>query len=165
MIKERIIINRNNIWLTFDNLRIENENGIEEFEEQIICFYKLTEPDGVIYGQQLTDSNNERLIYNSIEQARQEVSSFLKNDIYPPNYIHPLEYTKENISEIMNKILIFDVGTQNSEKIQESIVGAMTNCTLASNPPHLPGTARITLLDGRTQKRFDFFQIKRVRRE
>jgi hypothetical protein len=163
MTTERIIVNRNHIWLSFDNLRIEKENGIEELENQIVCYYKLTEPNGFYYGAQLADSNDIRLIYNSIEHAKQEVIAFLRNDVYPPNYLHPLEYTKENLSEIMNKTLIFDIGNQNSDDIQESLVGSMTNCNLASNPPHLPVTARITLLDG-SERRLNFFDIKRIRR-
>ncbi|MDD7887963.1 hypothetical protein [Flavivirga sp. 57AJ16] len=163
MTTERITINRNHVWLSFDNVRIETENGIEEKEDQIVCYYKLTEPNEINYGTQLVDSNDVRLLYSSIDHAKQEVIAFLINDVYPPNYIHPLEYTKENLPEIMNKTLIFDVGTQNSDEIQESLVGVMTNCTLASNPPHLPGTARITLLD-ETERRFNFFQIKRIRR-
>ncbi len=161
---ERIIVNRNYIWLTFDNLRRETENGIEESENEIVCYYKLEEPNEINYGMQLVDSNDVRLIYNSVEHAKQEVTAFLINDVYPPNYLNPLEYTKENLSEIMDKILIFDIGNQNSDDIQESLVGAMTNCTLASNPPHLPGTARVTLLDG-SERRLDFFQIKHIRRQ
>lgn len=164
MTTERIIVNRNQIWLSFDNLRFETENGIEEMENEIVCYYKLTEPNEINYGAQLVDSNNIRLIYNSIDHAKKEVTAFLKNDVYPPNYLHPLEYTKENLSEIMNKALIFDVGNQNSDDIQESLVGSMTNCNLASNPPHLPVTTRITILDG-SERRFSFFEIKRIRRQ
>lgn len=159
----RVIINRNYIWLTFDNLRIENENGIEELEGQVVCFYNLTEPEGLIYGQQLVGDNNERRVYNSIEEAKQTVITFLKNEIYPPDYKHPTKYTKEDLSEIMNKTLIFDVGNQNSETIQEAIVGTITDCTLAGNPPFLPATVRITLLDG-SERSYNFFEIKRIRR-
>jgi hypothetical protein len=161
---ERIIVNRNYIWLTFDNLRKESANGIEELENEIVCYYKLEEPNGINYGMQLVTSSGVRLIYNSVEHAKQEVTAFLLKDVYPPNYLNPLEYTEENLSEIMDKILIFDIGNQNSDDIQESLVGAMTNCTLASNPPHLLGTARVTLLDG-SKKVLDFFQIKQIRRQ
>lgn len=161
---EKITINRNDVWLTFDNLRIDTNDGPQELNDKIICYYKLTESNDISYGQQIIDSNDTRLVYASIDGARKEVSEYLKTIIYPPNFLHPLNYKKEQLEEIMNKTLTFDVGTQNSDEITETIIGSMTNCTLAGNPPYLPGIARITLQNG-NERSFNFFQIKRIRKE
>ena len=158
----QVIINRNPYWLTFDRIKIETNNGIEEIENQIICFYKSSAPNDINYGALLKDGNNIGIVFETTELARENAINFLERIVYPPTFINPLNYKKENLAEIMHKNLIFDIGLLNSDEITESLEGIMTNCTLAANPPHLPGTARIKTLHGQTRT-FNFFEIKRVR--
>lgn len=158
----QININRIPYWLTFDRIKIETDKGIEEIENKIICFYKSTPPNDINYGTQLKNADNIGIVFESTQNAREHAINFLESIVYPPNFIHPLHYKKENLSEIMHKSLIFDIGLQNSDEITESLEGIMTNCTLASNPPYLPGTARIETNQGQTRT-FNFFEIKRIR--
>lgn len=71
----------------------------------------------------------------------------------------PLEYTKENIEEIMNIPLVIEIGKFNSEVITETIEGEIVNCTLASNPPYLPASLRIRTRNG--EKVCSIMEIKR----
>jgi hypothetical protein len=74
---------------------------------------------------------------------------------------NPLEYTKENIEEIMNIPLVIEIGRFNSDIITETLKGEIVNCTLASNPPFLPATLRIRTPNG--EKAFSIMEIKRFR--
>jgi len=74
-------------------------------------------------------------------------------------YKHPLDYKKEDLNEIMYKKIKVHIGPRNSDKIEYSTEGEIIKCSLAANPPHLPGTIELRLNSGKVEK-YDFFQIK-----
>lgn len=74
-----------------------------------------------------------------------------------------MEYTVENLPEIMHKELWFDVGDSDSDEIKESFQGKITNCTLASAsmPPNMPYSVRI--ITDRGERSFHIEKLKRIR--
>lgn len=160
---ERIFINRNILYLSIDNVRIETQNGIEEKDDQYVAFLKDSETNPLNFGEQVKDSDGENIVFYSPQQAKEYIVAELKKSIYPPNFINPLRYTKENLSEIMHKKLFFDIGQVNNADIEETIEGTMTECFLAVNPPNLPAQAKI-ITSNREEIEIDFFRLKRIRR-
>lgn len=160
---EKIEINRKTIYLTIDNVRFESENGIEEQDNQFVAFIKNTPPTEIFFGELLKDENDETIIYESYDDARKNIINRFAKEIYPPNFLNPLEYNKENLSEIMHKILVYDLGKSNSDNIDESIEGVMTECSLAANHPYLPSSATIVDIKN-AKKTISFFEIKGIRK-
>lgn len=161
---EQIQINRQTIYLTIDNVRLETKNGIEEQENQFVGYFKTDPPNEINIGELIKNHNGETAIFHSIEQARNEISEMLKRKIYPPSFLNPMDYTVQNLAEIMHKELTFDIEDSNSDEIQENIPGIITNCTLASasNPPNMPFSIRIMTNNGERRLRID--KLKRIRR-
>ncbi len=160
---EEIIINRNTLFLTIDNVRIETQNGIEEKDDQYVAFLKGSEPNSLNFGEQVKDSDGENIVFYSPQQAKDYIVAELKKSIYPPDFLNPIRYTKENLSEIMHKKLFFDIGQVNSADIEETFEGTMIECFLAANPPNLPVQAKI-INSNRQELNVDFFSLKRIRR-
>ncbi|NDV17685.1 hypothetical protein GO009_16830 [Muricauda sp. TY007] len=158
---EQIQINRQTIYLTIESVKIETENGIQEQEHQFVGFFKNEPVTEISLGEQLKDENGGNLVFHSQEQARAEIIEILKRKVYPPSFLNPMDYTVDNLSEIMHKELTFDIGNFNSDDIQESVQGVLTNCTLASNPPHLPASIRIMTNNG--ERRLSIVELKRIR--
>ena len=75
-------------------------------------------------------------------------------------YKLPLTYKKEDLDKIMFKPLKIYVGSNNSDKVNETYEGEIIKCGLASNPPNLPVDIEFRLSNG-VIKTFDFFEIKR----
>lgn len=159
----QITVNRNIIYLTTDNIRYETINGIFVHEDKFVAYWKQTPPSFIVHGEQIKYDDGENIVFSSTQEAKDYVVEKLEKSIYPPDYYHPLDYTKENLSEIMHKQLIFDIGQAQIEDTEESIRGTMIECALASNPPFLPGTATIKTTNGITKK-LTFFEIKKIRR-
>ncbi|REG88541.1 hypothetical protein [Flavobacterium aquicola] len=74
-------------------------------------------------------------------------------------YKSPMEYTKENISEVMNKPIKIFIGKWGSDEISEEINGEIIRCTVAANPPFLPATVRVRVGNG--ERSFSIAEIKR----
>lgn len=72
-----------------------------------------------------------------------------------------MNYTKENLNEIMNKPVRLSIGEPNSDKVSEFVEGIIVHCDLAANPPHLPASAEIELESGK-RRRFSFPELKRI---
>lgn len=159
---EQIQINRQTIYLTIENVKLETENGIVEQENQLVGFFKYEPVTEISLGEQIKNTNGENVVFHSREQARNEIVEMLKRKVYPPSFLNPMGYIVDNLAEIMHKELTFDIGNFNSDEIQESIQGTMSNCTLASNPPNLPATVRIMTNTG--ERRLSIAELKRIRR-
>ncbi|MFD2915317.1 hypothetical protein [Psychroserpens luteus] len=161
---EQIQINRQTIYLTIENVTLDTESGIAEQENQFVGFFKYEPVTEISFGEQVKDANGENVVFHSIEQARNQISDMLKRIIYPPSFLNPMDYTADNLAEIMQKELTFNIGDFNSDEIQESITGTMTNCTLASasNPPNMPYSVRIMTNNGERRLRIsDIISITR----
>jgi len=151
-----IIINRNNFYLTIDNLFNATNNGYIEHDNKFVAFVKTEPANAIVLGEQVKSEDGNNLVFNSVDEAKAYVLDKLSKTIYPPNFLHP-------ISEIKHKRLVFDIGEAHGEGIRETVTGEIIECTLASNSPFLPVIAKI-LTDDRTVKRFSFMEIKRIRR-
>ncbi|MBZ9730776.1 hypothetical protein LB467_13860 [Salegentibacter sp. JZCK2] len=75
-------------------------------------------------------------------------------------YKDPMEYKKEDISEILNKPLKISIGQWGSDKIIEVITGEIIKCTLAANPPHQPASFRVKTEKG--EKSLSVASIKKI---
>ena len=161
---EQIQINRQTIYLTIESVKLETENGIIEQENQFVGFFKYEPVTKISFGEQIKNANGENVVFHSIEQAKNEISVMLKKSVYPPTFLNPMNYTANNLMEIMHKELIFDIGDFSSDQIKESILGTITNCTLASasNPPNMPYAVRIMTNIG--ERRLRITELKRIRR-
>ncbi|WP_343626582.1 hypothetical protein [Flavobacterium lindanitolerans] len=69
----------NNIWLVINSVKFETEKGIEEQLEQFICYYKYSLPNDINYGEIFKDKNNDRIVFSSIQDARNHAISFLSD--------------------------------------------------------------------------------------
>lgn len=161
---EQILINRQTIYLTIESVNLETEKGITEQENQFVVFFKYEPVTEISFGELLKDSNGVNIVFHSKEQAKNEISNILKRKIYPPSFLNPMEYTAENLAEIMHKELTFDIEDSNSGEIKETIIGTMTNCTLASSsyPANMPYSVRINTKNGERSLRIT--ELKGIRR-
>lgn len=161
---EQILINRQQIYLTIDNVKLKTDNGLEEQENQFIGYFKNDPPNEISFGEQIKNTKGENVIFHSVDQARNEISEMLKRKIYPPSFFNPMEYTAENLPEIMHKELWFGVGDFDSDEIKESFQGKIINCNLASAsvPSNMPYSVR--LITDRGERSLRIEKLKRIRR-
>jgi len=75
-------------------------------------------------------------------------------------YKKPIEYRKEELHEIMHKLIKIEIGSAFSDEITEIVEGTIYECYLAANDPNLPVKAQIVTRNG-IKKSFDFFEMKR----
>ena len=161
---EKIEINRQALYLTIDNFKVETKDGIEIKANQFVVYFKYEPPTEIILGEQIKNDEGGNAVFDSADDAKSFAVEKLKRTIYPPNFLHPLKYTTENLGELMHKELIYDIGNPNSTEITETFEGVMTGYSLAANPPYMPATATILSIDG-SEKDLTFFDIKRIRRK
>nr|WP_315207457.1 hypothetical protein [uncultured Flavobacterium sp.] len=74
---------------------------------------------------------------------------------------NPLDYKQDDINEVMNIPIKIDIGKWESNDITETVEGIITNCTLASNHPHLPASFRVQTEKG--EKILSIIEMKRFR--
>lgn len=160
---EQILINRNPIYLTTDNVRTNDGKQVIERDDLFTAFIREEEPNEIVLGEQVMDIDGNIKVFPSRQEAREYVIRELRRTIYPPDYLHPLHYNTNNLHEILHKQLIFDIGNPNSEDIEETIEGRIVHCKLAGNSPNLPTSAVIRLNNG-DERELTFFDIKRIRR-
>ena len=104
-----ITVNRNIFYLSIDNFRIETPNGYFEHEDKFVAFIKNTSANIVVVGEQIKSEDGKNIVFISRQEATDYVVDKLKKSTYPPDFLHPTQYTKENLSEIKDKQLIFDI--------------------------------------------------------
>lgn len=75
-------------------------------------------------------------------------------------YQHPLNYTKEQLENLIAIPIKIYVGKINSTKIDGIIEGVILDFSLAANPPHLPGDIKFQNTNGDVEV-FNIFQVKR----
>jgi len=74
-------------------------------------------------------------------------------------YKNPLNYTKEDISEVMNKPIKIYLSNYGKDEIIEEITGVITKCVLASNSPFLPASFLVQTQKG--ERTLSIAEIKR----
>lgn len=77
MVKEIVIKNRI-IWLVIDQLRTYTEDYkfIEE-KPEFLCYFKLTEPNPIIYGELLRDKENKPILFKTVDEAIEKAKEYL----------------------------------------------------------------------------------------
>lgn len=161
---ERLEINRNIYYLTIECVTVNNGGVIEELKDHFVAFIKQNPPSEIHFGEQLKDDNNEKLVFISPKHAKDYAIELLIKTTYPPDFLHPLHYTSENIGELMHKELIYDIGRPNSRDIERRIKGRMVEYTHATNPPNLPAEVVILTNEG-IREALTFFHIKNIQRD
>lgn len=150
---EKIIINRNDIWITIEPVILDKNGNLEEQKNQFVCYFKRTKP-GLIKGEQFKDQNNIGMVFSSVEEAKQYAIKTLEHIIYPPFFLHPLEYNSSNYKEIMNKDVLIDIGIDENKTIKGKII----ECSATHNDRNLIASIRIRKENGDT----DFYSIMEV---
>ncbi|WP_340201273.1 hypothetical protein [Ascidiimonas sp. W6] len=158
-----VIINRRSVWLTFGYLSNSEETCEREISKPVVCYFKLSQPRNLNYGEPIKNENEEILVFANKIEAQKEVCEILKAKIYPPNFKHPLEYTISDIAEIMHKQLVIDIGYIDSEEPTESLEGTIFYCSFAGNPSYLPMSASIKLRTNE-EREVNVFEIKKIRK-
>jgi hypothetical protein len=156
---EKLLINRLPKYLTVDNVRIKTTSGIEERSNQFVAFVKDTAPTEVSLGEQVKTDDGQNAVFTSFEEARKSVIQSLERSTYPPDFLNPLKYTKDNISEIMHKHLAFYI-VINKDEI-ETVFGIMTECVYSVSLE--PGRFTIVTKGGK-KRRPHFLELKAIRR-
>lgn len=158
---EKLLINRTTKYLTVDNVRIKTASGIEEKNNQFVAFIKDTKPTEVNLGEQIKNADGQNAVFTSVDEARKYVTHSLVRSTYPPDFLHPLKYTKDNISEIMHKYLAFDIAKNEAVDEIETVNGIMTECVFSVSST--PGRFTIVTNGGKT-KRPNYWELKAIRR-
>jgi len=126
-------INGKDIWISVNPITEELPNGfLQDSENQYICFYSFTEPTGISYGAIFKDYNDNNKIFESAENAYSYAKKTLSDEIYPERFEHPLDYNLDNVSEIMNKSLIVDLGIWGEDEVKETILGKVVGVNLTN---------------------------------
>ncbi len=76
-VKEIQLKNRT-VWLAIDQLRIYSADFkfIEE-KPEFLCYFKLTEPNPIIYGELLRDKEGKPILFNSVDEAIEKAIELL----------------------------------------------------------------------------------------
>jgi sorbitol-specific phosphotransferase system component IIC len=67
-----------NVWITTDEIRTYNKDRILEDTGQYICYFSLTDPTGISYGQIITEKKKP-VVFNSQDEANNYVESLMAN--------------------------------------------------------------------------------------
>lgn len=157
---ETHIINRKEVWITYESILEENEDGLLE-SVGYVCSYNLEKP-GLISGESFKDEENETIKFQNIEDARSYALARLPYIIYPSYFLHPLNYNSSNISEIMHKPILIDIGSD-LENIEKTVEGKIITCTSASDNHHLLASVRVNKVNGEI-KVYSIFEIQQFRK-
>lgn len=74
---EKIHVRENIIWIVIDPLQIDNQI----LNNQFFCYFKLTQPTDIIYGELFRGDNGKPIIFNSPEQAIEYANANLNSII------------------------------------------------------------------------------------
>ena len=67
-----------NVWITTDEIRIYNKDGILEDTGQYICYFSFTKPVGISYGQIILEKKIP-VVFKSQDEANNYVVSLMVN--------------------------------------------------------------------------------------
>jgi hypothetical protein len=158
---EHLIINRSPVWITFDKIKSNHQDARSKALSFVVCYVKLSEPKNEDYGELLKNEQDEILVYANIDKARQRIINVLNTIIYPPDFLHPLEYTVYNVEEIMNKWLHIFIGAIDSEEISYCLKGVICQCSFAGNPSYLPVAVKVRR-ENKKEKIVHIFEMKKI---
>jgi len=66
---EEIRIKKIKVWLVIDQLRAYNKNNEIEVSENVLCYFKLTEPTPFIYGELFKDEDGKPKLFQNADTA------------------------------------------------------------------------------------------------
>lgn len=74
---EEINVRENTVWIVIEPLRIENQI----LNNQFFCYFKLTKPNDLVYGELFKGDDGKTIIFNSPEQAIEYANTNLNSII------------------------------------------------------------------------------------
>ena len=157
MITEEVTINRNQIWLSYEEVLETNNDGLLE-SQGFVCYFNREIPQ-LIFGESLKDDNGNIKQFDTTEEAINITKIILERKIYPPYFLNPLLYEMYNISEIMHKPIKIEIG-QTPEHIEEIVEGKILKCTSASNNHNLLAYIQVEKTNGETQT-YSIFELQK----
>ena len=70
MVIRTIEVGGRTIWLSIDQLRVYSQDtNMIDIEEEFLCYFKLTEPTPLIYGELFRDENGKPLLFDTVDNA------------------------------------------------------------------------------------------------
>jgi hypothetical protein len=70
------------IWLAIDQLRTYSSDfKLIEDKPEFLCYFKLTEPNPIIYGELLRDNEGKPKLFTSIDEAIEKAKELLKQKL------------------------------------------------------------------------------------
>jgi len=151
---QKLIINRNEVWISIESIKIETEEGLQEQSYQFICYISYSEPEGFL-GQPILDDNKERKIFTSVEAAKEYTIHLQRKVLYPSNFDNPLEYNSTNVFEILYKPILIDLD-------DTTIEGTIIRCTGTSNDHNSIGSVTVEKSNGKISS-YSIMEIKKFR--
>lgn len=75
---KEILLKSRTVWLAIDQLRIYSPDlkFIEE-KPEFLCYFKLTEPNPIIFGELLRDKEGKPIIFKSVDEAIEKAKEIL----------------------------------------------------------------------------------------
>lgn len=77
--EKEIEIDGKTIWLFIDALRINTDNGLQELDNEFLCYWKLGKTTEFIYGELIKTENGVPKIFESTNDAIKYTTNFLKS--------------------------------------------------------------------------------------
>ncbi|WP_029034557.1 hypothetical protein [Salinimicrobium terrae] len=151
---EKLLINRNEVWISIDSIKLKTEEGLVEQSNQFISYISYSEPEGFI-GLPILDENEERKIFSSVEAAREYAINLQRRILYPSNFDDPWEYDSTNVFEILYKPILIDLE-------DKTIEGTIIRCTSTSNNRNAIGSITVKKLNGAIRS-YSIVEIKKFR--
>ena len=160
MITEEIIINRNQIWLSYEEVLKSNKENVLE-PAGYICYFNREKPQ-LILGESIKHNNGKIRQFETIKEASEIAKVILERKIYPPFFLDPLLYEMHNIAEIMHKPIKIEIG-QTSEQIDEIVEGKIIKCTSVSNKHNLLAYILVEKTNEETQT-YSIFDLQKFKK-
>jgi hypothetical protein len=82
MIVKNIEIKSRTVWLAIDQLRTYSVDFkfIEE-KSEFLCYFKLTEPNPIICGELLRDTDNKPILFKTVDEAIEKAKEILNKKL------------------------------------------------------------------------------------
>ncbi|MCZ4317462.1 hypothetical protein O4H26_00500 [Aequorivita viscosa] len=157
MVIEEVTINRNQLWLSYEEVLEKNNDNLLE-SRGFICYFNREKPQ-LIFGESLKENDGNARRFDTIEKARNIAKVILQRTIYPPFFLNPLLYEMSNIEEIMHKPIKIEIG-QTSDNIEETVVGKIISCTHTATNANELESIIIELKNGETRS-YTIFDLQK----
>lgn len=157
MVTEEVTINRNQLWLSYEEVLEKNNDNLLE-SRGYICYFNREKPQ-LILGESIKEGDGNARRFDTIDKARNIAKVILQRTIYPPFFLDPQLYEMGNIEEIMHKPIKIKIG-QTSGNIEETVEGKIISCTHTPSNANELGRIIIELENSETRS-FTIFDLQK----